>query len=115
MIFVGEHTSYTHAWIASAVESGIRGSVQLLLELGLVDEAKATVEKWMARWIDVVSATPFLSGTTQAVRLWPQFGEISHHQGSPTCLEELLSEKWSYGQKRYTGSSEKHTIHVCST
>ncbi|EFW99432.1 L-amino acid oxidase [Grosmannia clavigera kw1407] len=53
MIFVGEHTSYTHAWIASALESGIRGSVQLLLELGLVDEAKATAEKWMARWIEV--------------------------------------------------------------
>lgn len=31
LIFVGEHTSYTHAWIASALESGIRGSVQLLL------------------------------------------------------------------------------------
>jgi monoamine oxidase len=31
MIFVGEHTSYTHAWIASALESGIRGAVQLLL------------------------------------------------------------------------------------
>jgi hypothetical protein len=31
MIFVGEHTSYTHAWIASAIESGVRGSVQLLL------------------------------------------------------------------------------------
>ncbi|KAK4185471.1 flavin-containing amine oxidoreductase-domain containing protein [Podospora australis] len=29
-IFVGEHTSYTHAWIASALESGVRGSVQLL-------------------------------------------------------------------------------------
>lgn len=73
MIFVGEHTSYTHAWIASALESGVRGSVQLLLgecigfdapgrqatntgtELGLVDEAKATVDKWMARWIRVVS------------------------------------------------------------
>ncbi|KAK1964605.1 flavin-containing amine oxidoreductase [Colletotrichum sublineola] len=55
MIFVGEHTSYTHAWIASALESGIRGSVQLLLELGLVDEAKAAVNKWMARWIDIVS------------------------------------------------------------
>ncbi|KAM7189552.1 Flavin containing amine oxidoreductase domain containing protein [Naviculisporaceae sp. PSN 640] len=53
LIFVGEHTSYTHAWIASALESGIRGSVQLLLELGLVDEAKAIVEKWMGRWIDV--------------------------------------------------------------
>lgn len=26
-----------------------------MLELGLVDEAKATVEKWMARWIEVVS------------------------------------------------------------
>lgn len=64
MIFVGEHTSYTHAWIASALESGIRGSVQLMLELGLVDEAKATVEKWMARWIEVVSKfcfTKFLS------------------------------------------------------
>lgn len=88
MIFVGEQTSYTHAWIASALESGIRGGVQLLLgksekrnpdmtyeghcdiryptkladlssrvlvELGLVDEAKDTVEKWMARWIEVVS------------------------------------------------------------
>lgn len=31
MIFVGEHTSYTHAWIASALDSGIRGAVQLLL------------------------------------------------------------------------------------
>lgn len=81
MIFVGEHTSYTHAWIASALESGIRGSVQLMLgksstntlqswrhwpltsmfaELGLVDEAKATVEKWMARWIEVVSGLPAL-------------------------------------------------------
>ncbi|KAK1703103.1 hypothetical protein BDP67DRAFT_536269 [Colletotrichum lupini] len=56
MIFIGEHTSYTHAWIASALDSGIRGSVQLLLELGLVDEAKAAVNKWMARWIDIVSS-----------------------------------------------------------
>ncbi|KAK5992313.1 L-amino-acid oxidase [Cladobotryum mycophilum] len=53
MIFVGEHTSYTHGWVPSALDSGLRGSVQLLLELGLVDEAKATVEKWMARWIEV--------------------------------------------------------------
>ncbi|KAI5289742.1 hypothetical protein KEM52_000675 [Ascosphaera acerosa] len=53
MIFVGEHTSYTHAWIASALESGVRGSVQLLLQLGLVDEAKSVNKKWMARWIDV--------------------------------------------------------------
>ncbi|KXJ86598.1 flavin-containing amine oxidoreductase-domain containing protein [Microdochium bolleyi] len=53
VIFVGEQTSYTHAWIASALESGVRGAVQLLLELGLVDEAKAAVDKWMARWIEV--------------------------------------------------------------
>jgi monoamine oxidase len=38
MIFVGEHTSYTHAWIASALESGIRGSVQLLLGQSLSRE-----------------------------------------------------------------------------
>ncbi|MCJ1462944.1 hypothetical protein MMC07_001548 [Pseudocyphellaria aurata] len=53
MIFIGEHTSYTHAWISSALESGIRGSVQLLLELGLVDEAKAITEKFMARFISI--------------------------------------------------------------
>ncbi|KLU85738.1 hypothetical protein MAPG_04758 [Magnaporthiopsis poae ATCC 64411] len=53
VVFVGEHTSYTHGWIASAIESALRGSVQLLLELGLVDEAKAVVEKWMARWIEI--------------------------------------------------------------
>ncbi|KAK5994985.1 L-amino-acid oxidase [Cladobotryum mycophilum] len=51
MIFVGEHTTYTHAWVASALESGIRGGVQLLLELGLVDEAKEAVNKWMGRWL----------------------------------------------------------------
>lgn len=76
MIFVGEHASITHSWIASALESGIRGGVQLLLgkdypvtvqswahigtnlvciELGLVDEAKEVVDKWLARWISVVS------------------------------------------------------------
>lgn len=55
MIFVGEHTSITHAWVSAAVESGIRGAVQLLLELGLVDEANEAVDKWMARWIDIVS------------------------------------------------------------
>lgn len=52
MIFIGEHTSYTHAWISSALESGIRGSVQLLLELGLVDEAKAITQTFMARFIN---------------------------------------------------------------
>lgn len=50
-IFVGEHTSYTHAWIWSALESGVRGTTQLLLDMGLVDEAKAVTEEWMARWI----------------------------------------------------------------
>ncbi|KAL9067884.1 MAG: hypothetical protein Q9161_006608 [Pseudevernia consocians] len=53
MIFVGEHTRYTHAWIASALESGIRGSVQLMLELGLVDEAKEITKTFMARWISI--------------------------------------------------------------
>jgi monoamine oxidase len=50
-IFVGEHTSFTDAWIFSALESAVRGAVQLLLELGLVDEAKMVVETWMGRWI----------------------------------------------------------------
>lgn len=52
-VFVGEHTSYTHAWIFSALESAVRGSAQLLLDLGLVDEAKQVTEQWMARWIEV--------------------------------------------------------------
>lgn len=45
--------SLTQSIVSSALESGIRGSVQLLLELGLVDEAKAVTEKFMARWISV--------------------------------------------------------------
>jgi monoamine oxidase len=52
-IFIGEHTSYTHAWIWSALESSVRGTTQLLLDLGLVDEAKQVVNTWMARWISV--------------------------------------------------------------
>ena len=52
-IFVGEHTSYTHAWIFSALDSAVRGTTQLLLELGLVDEAKEIIDTWMARWITV--------------------------------------------------------------
>lgn len=52
-IFVGEHTSITHAWIFSALESAVRGTTQLLLDMGLVDEAKEIVETWMARWITV--------------------------------------------------------------
>ncbi|KAL2756694.1 hypothetical protein ACRALDRAFT_2101735 [Sodiomyces alcalophilus JCM 7366] len=58
MIFVGEHTGVTHAWVAPAVETGLRGAVQLLLELGLVDEAKEAVDKWAGRWIDIVSLSP---------------------------------------------------------
>jgi monoamine oxidase len=50
-IFIGEHTSYTHAWIYSALDSAVRGTVQLLLDLGLVDEAKTVVGVWMGRWI----------------------------------------------------------------
>jgi hypothetical protein len=30
-------------------------TIDFFEELGLVDEAKAATEKWMARWIDVVS------------------------------------------------------------
>ncbi|KAF2178058.1 hypothetical protein K469DRAFT_719217 [Zopfia rhizophila CBS 207.26] len=50
-IFIGEHTSYTHAWIFSALDSAVRGTVQLLLDMGLVDEAKEIVQTWMGRWI----------------------------------------------------------------
>lgn len=53
IVFSGEGTSYTSAWIAAALESGVRASVQILLELGLVDEAKVVVDKWMARWLVV--------------------------------------------------------------
>lgn len=50
-IFIGEHTAPTHAWVSSSLQSSVRGSVQLLLELGLVDEAKELNQKWMGRWI----------------------------------------------------------------
>ncbi|KAL1588819.1 hypothetical protein WHR41_02722 [Cladosporium halotolerans] len=50
-VFVGEHTSYTHAWIFSALESAVRGTTQLLLDMGLVDEAKGITNFWMARWM----------------------------------------------------------------
>ncbi|KAJ5714170.1 uncharacterized protein N7483_011351 [Penicillium malachiteum] len=52
-IFIGEHTSYTHAWIFSALDSAVRGTTQLLLDLGLVDEAKSVVDTWMGRWISL--------------------------------------------------------------
>ncbi|KDN69069.1 putative L-amino-acid oxidase [Colletotrichum sublineola] len=50
-IFIGKHTAPTHAWISSALYSSVRGSVQLLLELGLVNEAKQLNEKRTGRWI----------------------------------------------------------------
>lgn len=58
-IFIGEHTSFTHAWIASALESSIRGTVQLLLELGLVDEAKEITEVslWVAKRVPLCGAS----------------------------------------------------------
>ncbi|KAJ5463892.1 hypothetical protein N7475_007027 [Penicillium sp. IBT 31633x] len=50
-IFIGEHTAPTQAWVSSSLHSSIRGSIQLLLELGLVDEAKELNQRWMGRWI----------------------------------------------------------------
>ncbi|KAB8071405.1 hypothetical protein BDV29DRAFT_193299 [Aspergillus leporis] len=50
-IFVGEHTAPTHAWVSSSLQSSVRGVVQLLLELGLVEEAKRVNKVWMGRWI----------------------------------------------------------------
>ncbi|KAJ6446973.1 RNA 3'-terminal phosphate cyclase [Purpureocillium lavendulum] len=50
-IFVGEHTAPTHAWISSSLHSAVRGAVQLLLEVGMVNEAKLLNQKWMGRWI----------------------------------------------------------------
>ena len=51
-IFIGEHTAPTHAWVSSSLHSAVRGAVQLLLDLGLVDEAKELNRAWMGRWID---------------------------------------------------------------
>ncbi|KKY16114.1 putative l-amino acid oxidase [Diplodia seriata] len=50
-IFIGEHTAPTHAWVSSSLHSSVRGSVQLLLELGLIEEAKELNQRWMGRWI----------------------------------------------------------------
>lgn len=52
-VFIGEAATFTHTWIFSALESATRGTVQLLLDMGLVDEAKQITNTWMARWIDV--------------------------------------------------------------
>lgn len=44
IIMSGEGTSYTSAWIASALESGVRAATQVLLELGLVDVSFLALE-----------------------------------------------------------------------
>ena len=51
-IFIGEHTAPTHAWVSSALHSSVRGAIQLLLELGMVDQAKTLNQRWMGRWIN---------------------------------------------------------------
>ncbi|KAF4459781.1 L-amino-acid oxidase [Fusarium albosuccineum] len=51
-IFIGEHTAPTQAWISSAIYSAARGTVQLLLELGMIDEAKEINQRWLGRWIE---------------------------------------------------------------
>ncbi|KAJ4359611.1 uncharacterized protein N0V89_000166 [Didymosphaeria variabile] len=50
-IFIGEHTAPTHAWVSSSLHSSVRGAIQLLLEIGMAEEAKALNQKWMGRWI----------------------------------------------------------------
>jgi monoamine oxidase len=50
-IFIGEHTAPTHAWTSSALYSSVRGAVQLLLEIGMVEEAKELNTRWMGRWL----------------------------------------------------------------
>ena len=39
-VFIGEAATFTHNYTFSAFESATRGAVQLLLDMGLVDEAK---------------------------------------------------------------------------
>ncbi|TIA87576.1 hypothetical protein E3P99_03094 [Wallemia hederae] len=52
VVFVGEHTSVTHAWVSSAVMSAVRGVVQVLLDMGRVREAKLVTREWMWRWLE---------------------------------------------------------------
>ncbi|OAG15148.1 hypothetical protein CC77DRAFT_482512 [Alternaria alternata] len=52
-VFIGEAATFTHTWIFSALESATRGTVQVLLDMGLVEEAKQITETWMARFITV--------------------------------------------------------------
>jgi len=52
-VFIGEAATFTHTWMFSAIESATRGTVQLLLDMGLVDEAKQITNTWMARFISI--------------------------------------------------------------
>lgn len=52
-VFIGEAATFTHTWIFSALEAATRGTVQLLLDMGLVDEAKQITNTWMTRFISV--------------------------------------------------------------
>ncbi|KAH8173710.1 flavin containing amine oxidoreductase domain-containing protein [Sarocladium implicatum] len=52
-VFIGEAATFTHTWVFSALEAAARGTVQLLLDMGLVDEAKQLTHTWMARWIEI--------------------------------------------------------------
>lgn len=47
-VFIREYNSYTHSWAVSVLESAVRGSVQMLLDIGLVDGAKNVNRRWMA-------------------------------------------------------------------
>ncbi|KAK4513779.1 uncharacterized protein ATC70_005785 [Mucor velutinosus] len=53
LVFVGEHTDIKHAWISAALESSIRGVVMILVENGHIDEAKAIVKKYNAKWMKI--------------------------------------------------------------
>ncbi|KAI4641437.1 uncharacterized protein J4E78_010409 [Alternaria triticimaculans] len=52
-VFIGEAATFTHTWIFSALEAAARGTVQVLLDMGLVEEAKSVTGTWMARFIEV--------------------------------------------------------------
>jgi len=52
-VFIGEAATFTHTWIFSALEAAARGTVQVLLDMGLVEEAKEVTGTWMARFIEV--------------------------------------------------------------
>jgi hypothetical protein len=51
IVYIGEHTSLTYSWVSSTLETATRGTVQMLLEMGFVDETKQLMVMWMARWI----------------------------------------------------------------